>query len=93
MKRTLQVVALVVAIGSIAFWALAGANRGWTKTSVQKKTVDEITGIEGITWEKRFVPGVEFVGGALVGAVALAGASLLIRNKQNINQKLNNSQI
>jgi hypothetical protein len=81
MKLAFQVAALVVVLTAGTFWFTAGANRGWTKTSVAVKTVDEITGIEGIDYRPQFVPGLDFVGGALLGAGVLAGASLLFRNK------------
>ena len=81
MKRTLQILALVVAIAAGIIWLATGANRGWTKTSVPVKTLDEVTGLEGIEYRKRFVPGVDFLGGALLGAGLLAGASLLFRNR------------
>jgi hypothetical protein len=45
--------------------------------------VDEVTGLEGVSYQDRFTPGVDFLGGALIGAGVLAGASLLIRNKLN----------
>jgi len=61
-----------------------GANRGFTKTTVPKKIVDEVTGIEGQIDEKRFVPGVDLLGAALLGAGALAGVSFFVKNKQNI---------
>ena len=67
-------------MAAIGFWAASGANRGWTKTSVPTKTLDEVTGIEGVTYEKRFVPGVDFLGAALLGAGILAGVSFLFRN-------------
>jgi len=82
-KRMLQILALVAALGAAGFWLAAGANRGWTKTSVPVKTLDEVLGIEGITYEKRFVPGLDFLGAAMLGAGALAGLSLLFRNKRN----------
>jgi hypothetical protein len=81
MKRVLQIAAVVVALSAVAFWAAKGANRGWSKTEKEIKTLDEIVGIEKITYEKGFWPGVDFLGGALLGAGVLAGASLLIRNK------------
>ena len=81
MKKILRTVVLILAAGSIIFWAAAGANRGWTKTSVPRKIVDEVTGIEGVSYEKHFVPGVDFLGAALVGAGILAGASFLFRTK------------
>ena len=81
MKRTLRFVAAILAAGSIIYWAAAGANRGWTKTSVPRKIVDQVTGIEGVAYEKRFVPGVDFLGAALLGAGVLTGASFLFRTK------------
>jgi hypothetical protein len=81
MKKTLRLVATILIVGAIAFWAAAGANRGWTKTSVPKKTVDEVTGIEGVTYEKHFVPGVDFLGAALLGAGVLAGISFFVSAK------------
>jgi hypothetical protein len=79
MKRVLQIFALTVAFAAVLFWVAAGAQRGWTKTSVPVKSVDEITGIEGITYKKQFVPGLDFLGVGLLGAGLLAGASLFFR--------------
>ena len=79
MKRVLQILALAVGILAIVFWAAAGAQRGWTKTSIPVKSVDEITGIEGITYKKQFVPGLDFLGAGLLGAGFLAGVSLFFR--------------
>jgi hypothetical protein len=45
------------------------------------KTVDQVTGIEGIEYRKQFVPGVDFLAGTLLGAAFLGGTSLLFRNK------------
>jgi len=87
MKRFFQVFAGVIAVATVMFWLVAGAHRGWTKTSVPVKSVDEVTGLEGITYERRFVPGIDFLGGALLGAGLLASASLLFRNKTNQPQK------
>jgi len=79
MKRALQILALVVALGVPAVWLATGANRGWTKTSVPVKTLDEVTGIEGISYQKKFLPGVDFLGAGFGGAALLAGASLFFR--------------
>lgn len=88
MKRTLRVIAVVLVVGAIAFWAAAGTNRGWTKTRVPKKIVDEVTGLQGIQWQDKFVPGVDFLGAALLGAGVLTGVSLLIpaKSKGSKNQ-------
>ena len=86
MKKILRVIALILIVGSMIFWVAAGANRGWTKTSVPKKTLDEVTGIEGVTYEKHFVPGVDFLGAVFFGAGILAGISIVLRTKSNDSQ-------
>ena len=80
MRRKLQFLALALTVAAVGFWAAAGANRGWSKTSVPKKSLDVVTGIEGVTYEEHFVPGVDFLGVAMLGAGILAGVSLLFRN-------------
>jgi hypothetical protein len=51
-----------------------------------RKTLDEVTGIEGISYRSQFVPGLDFLGGSLLGSIFLAGVSLLVPNKQNQTQ-------
>jgi hypothetical protein len=82
MKRMLRILALALAIVAAAAWLALGHNRGWTRTSVPVKTVDEVTGIEGIQYRSQFVPGVDLLSAALLGAGLLAAASLLLRNQQ-----------
>jgi hypothetical protein len=74
--------ALIIAFAAVALWLVLGANRGWTKTSVAVVTLDEVTGLEGRTYKKRFVPGVDFLGVALAGAGVLAGLSVFVRNRK-----------
>lgn len=88
MKHKLRLLSLVLAAGAILAWVGLGANRGWTRTSVPVKIVDQVTGIEGVDYHKQFVPGVDLLAGALVGAGLLAGASLFFRTQQT---KPNNS--
>jgi len=83
MKKRLRIIALVLVVAAVALWAATGANRGWTKTSVPVKTVDEVTGIEGITYRTQFVPGLDFLSLALLGAVVLTGVSFLFHTKSN----------
>jgi hypothetical protein len=82
MKRLLRILAVVLAVGALLAWIGLGANRGWTRTSVPVKIVDDVTGIEGVQYRKQFVPGLDILGGALLGAGFLAGASLFFRNQQ-----------
>ena len=80
MKRVIRIVALILVAGSVVFWSTKGANRGWTKTSVPTKSVDEF-GMEEIKFEKRFVPGVDFLAGAAGVSALLLGISFFFRNK------------
>ena len=89
MKQGMRVLAVLIALAGLAFWLGTGANHGWTKNRVEKRTVDEVTGIEGVSFEKRFVPGVDFLGGIMVGAGALAGVSLLVGRKEKLARRLN----
>ena len=82
MKKALRILAGGIMVAAAAWWLATGANRGWTKTSVPKKTVDPVTEIEGITYESRFVPGVDFLAAAALGAALLAGTSFLFSKKQ-----------
>ena len=66
MAGLVLLVALAVAIAVAGVWVATGAHWGWTKTSVEKKIVDEVTGIEGRSYEKRFVAGVDFLGAGLL---------------------------
>lgn len=83
MKRTLRIIAVALLVGATAFWLAAGANRGWTKTRVPRKIVDKVTGLEGTQWQDKFVPGVDFLGAAFLGAGLLAGVSMLVPAKSN----------
>ena len=85
MKKLLRILALLLVLAAAGFWLAAGANCGWTKTSVPKKTVDAVTGIEGVSYEKKFVPGVDFLAAAAVCAGILTGASCLFQNKTKPN--------
>jgi hypothetical protein len=81
MRRNLRIAAIVLWLGSVLFWAAAGANRGWTQTHIPRKIVDDVTGLEGIAYDKGFKPGRDFLGAAALGAGILAGASFLLRKK------------
>ena len=89
MKKILQILALLVFLTAAITWAATGANRGWTKTSVAVKTLDPVTEIEGITYQKKFLPGVDFLGCAGAVAVVLAGASFFFRKPKTNNHQPN----
>ena len=52
MKRVFRLMALVFVLAAVGFWLATGANRGWTKTSVPKRIFDEVTGLDGVVYEK-----------------------------------------
>ena len=79
MKKILRLLAALAFVGALITWLATGGNRGWTKTSVPVTTLDEITGIEGITYEKRFAPGLDFLGAGLLGVAVLTGIYFLFR--------------
>ena len=83
MKKILNILSLTVLVAAVATWLMTGANRAWTKTSVQVKTLDPVTGIEGITYQDKFLPGVDFLGAAAGLAAVLAGSALLFRSNKN----------
>ena len=87
MKRGLQHVAAVLLVSSLAWWWGAGANRGWTKTSVPVTFVDDVTGIEGVRYEERVVPGLDVLGGTGVLAALLFGGSCFFRPRTSTNRK------
>ena len=84
MKKALRILAVLVLLAAGVTWLATGATIGWTKTSVAVKTLDPVTGIEGISYQKKFIAGVDFLGAAFGGAALLAGASLFFRNKKPI---------
>jgi hypothetical protein len=87
MKKILQLLAVLVLLAAGTTWLTTGANRGWTKTSVPVKTLDTVTGIEGISYEKKFLPGVDFLGASALSAGLLAGTSFFFRNKNKHKPK------
>lgn len=95
MKSALRLLALAVFVAALGYWLATGANRGWTKTSVPVKTLDEVTGIEGVTYQKKFIPGVDFLAAAAAASVVCAGMSFLFRTKrpaQTSNEQTSNSK-
>lgn len=74
----------LLALGVVCVWAAKGANRGWTKNQIPVSRIDPITEIPFVTYEKRFVPGVDYLaGGVLVGA-AVFGATFLGRRGREL---------
>jgi hypothetical protein len=82
-RLALRLAALILFLGTIGFWAAKGAHTGWSQNQVPVKQTDEITGIEFVTYEQRFVPGVEFLGAGTGLAAGLFAVSLFFKRKSN----------
>lgn len=75
--------ALALLAGTVIFWVAKGAHRGWSQNRVPIPQTDEITGIEYITYEERFVPGVDVLLAGTGAAAALFVVSFFLRSKIN----------
>lgn len=80
-RKILRGLAALTAVAIIGFWAAKGAHTGWSQNRVPVNQRDEITGIDYVTYEERFVPGVDTLGLGLGGAAALFALSFFFRSK------------
>jgi len=80
-RRLFRIAALLTFIGCVGFWAARGARLGWSQHRVPIQEVDEVTGLDYVRYEERFVPGLEWLAGGCAVAVLLFGASFLVRSK------------
>jgi hypothetical protein len=80
-RRALQLFAMVLALGASLFWLVGGARWGWSQTRVPVTFEDEVTGLQGIRYRESFVPGVDFLGGAWLGAGLLVAISAVCRRR------------
>jgi hypothetical protein len=79
MRLFLRLAAMAVAFVSLVFWLFGGPNLGWTRNRVPIQKTDPVTGQQYQEWESRFIPGVDFVGGAFLLAGVALGASCFCR--------------
>ena len=75
MRTGFRLAALGVLTVTLALWFFGGPNLGWTKTSVAVPFKDDITGIDAVRWEQRFLPGLDFLAGGLVTSAVLLAIS------------------
>jgi hypothetical protein len=85
MKKALRILAVIILPAAVGFWAAKGGNRGWTVNNIAHETVDPVTGLSGVAWERVFIPGWDFLAAAALVAAVMAGASFLFRNKKAQN--------
>ena len=73
---------MLVLLAALAFWAATGAHCGWTINNIAHETPDPVTGLSGVTYEKGFIPGWDFLAAAALAAGVMAGSSFLFRGKK-----------
>ena len=92
MKRALRLLAAIAAVAGVTVWLSTGANRGWTRTSTPTKTIDPVTGIEGIDTAGNSFPG-SLPGGRPFWGPRASGARrysfAIKRQKQKANYEKN----
>jgi hypothetical protein len=65
------------------FWAAKGYHTGWSQSQVPVKQLDPITEIEFTTYEKRFIPGLDYLGAGTAVGLALFAATFFRRRGPN----------
>ncbi|WP_438479192.1 hypothetical protein [Oleiharenicola lentus] len=80
-RKFLRILAALVAIGIVGFWFAKDGRTGWSQDRVPVNQKDEITGIDYVTYEERFVPGIDTLGAGLGVAAALFVLSFFFRSK------------
>ncbi len=68
---------LCLALVGLLLWLAFGANRGWTKTTIDRGQTDPVTGLEYPVRQQRFVPGIDLLGLCWMVAALLFGVSLI----------------
>jgi hypothetical protein len=63
----------------ICVWAAKGYNRGWTQDQIPVKHIDQVTEIEYIKYEKRFVPGLDVLAAGVTTGLVLFSVTFLGR--------------
>lgn len=80
LRRLFRLATAALLIGCVGFWAAKGAHLGWSQNQVPIKEVDEVTGLDYVRYEDRFVPGIEWLAGSVGLATALFAASFIFRS-------------
>ena len=79
MSQFIRLIALSALIATCLFWLTKGAPTGWTKRYVSTTHIDPVTEIEYPVEEPKFVPGVDFLGGALAIVAVIYGISFIFK--------------
>jgi TRAP-type C4-dicarboxylate transport system permease small subunit len=75
MKRTLQLISILIIVTGFGIWFLHGAHTGWTTTETQIMHIDDITGIEYPEYISKLTFGIELPVISTVAALILIAIS------------------
>lgn len=78
MPRLLIIIGTVCLLAVVVTWFSLGADRGWSKTLVPVAKVDPVTELEFTEYEKRFVPGLDFLIAGSAGSLFLVALGLFL---------------
>lgn len=82
-KKLLRFAALIFLLATAGYWWSKGAHSGWSQNRVPVSQTDEVTGIVFTTYQDRFVPGIEVLGGGALLAALVFGSSFFVRSTSN----------
>jgi len=83
MRTGLRLAALALLLLTLGVWLATGAHTGWTQTEVTEMRVDPVTELEYPETQRRFVAGVEVLGGGLLLSTLLFAGSFLVRPRES----------
>lgn len=81
LRLGLRLLAVVILVGSAGYWTASGAHTGWSMNRIPVHQTDDITGIAYVTYQEKFVPGIEWLAGGMALAVMLAALSFFFRSQ------------
>ena len=79
MRLALRLAALGGGSAGLLLWLAGGLHLGWSKTTVTRTEIDEVTGLKYPVSENRYVFGVEMFAATLAVSGGLFGLSLAFR--------------
>ena len=78
MPKLFLILGGVCLVAVVATWFSLGADRGWSQTLVPVAKVDPVTELEFTEYEKRFVPGLDFLVAGSAGSLFLVALGLFL---------------
>jgi len=61
-----------------------GAHQGWSQNRVPRHATDEVTGLEHVIYENRFLPGVDLLFGGCTATIILLLSAYFLHRRQKL---------